>query len=84
VTFSEIQVIDTEKVSTSAAGVMEEPSQADTEIPVTATRGAATSVIGTVGESSQPEDSQVSMAAASGISTEGASMVEELFQARVS
>ena len=49
-TFSEIQAIDTEKVSTSAEGVMEEPSQADTEIPVTATRGAATSVISTVRE----------------------------------
>ena len=62
--------------------MVEEPSQPDPEIPVTAIRGATTSAASTVGESSLSGDLHVSVEVVGRISTAYASMVEELSQPR--
>ena len=60
VRFSETQVVDSDKVTTSAIGTVEEATQPEPEIPMTTTEGITTSVVGIGGESSQLKGLQLS------------------------
>ena len=53
-------MVDSDKVTTSAIGTVEEATQPEPEIPMTTTKGITTSVVGIGGESSQLEGLQLS------------------------